>query len=82
MIDSVGDFVVVTMLFVNHNPRLDTMAPGNNFKDVPYHSAQEEYRQLQTWSACVTPVSKIQLRIMLEWKQGPLNVCAEQQEIS
>lgn len=59
------------------------MAPGNNFKDVPHHSAQEqEYRQLQTRSACVTLVSKIQLGITLEWKQRPLNVCAEQQEIS
>ena len=59
------------------------MAPGNNLRDVPHHSAQEEeYRQLQTRPACVTPVSEIQLCITLEWKQGQLNVCVDQQEIS
>lgn len=83
MINSIGDFVAVTMPFVNHNPRPDPMVPGNNFKDAPHHSAQEEdYRQWQTRSACVTLVSKIQLRIPLEWNQDPLNVCAEQQDFS
>lgn len=32
MINSVGDFVAVTMPFVSHNPRQDPMTLGNNFK--------------------------------------------------
>lgn len=83
VINSVGGFVVVTPPFVERSLSLGAVASGNNFKDVPHHSAQaEEYRQAQTSSACGTPISKIQLRFTLEWKQGPLNVCAEQQEIS
>lgn len=42
MINSVGDFVAVTMPFVGHSPRQDPVTLGNNFKDVPHHSAQEE----------------------------------------
>lgn len=83
MINSVGDFVAVTRPFVSHSPRENPMAPGNNFKDVPHHSAQEEeYRKWQTRSACVILGSKIQLHTPVEWKQDPLNICAERQEFS